>query len=101
MAKLRIEPWPEGVVISVRAKPASHHNAVQGVHDGALRVCVTAAPEKGKANKSIGELLAKTLGIAKSHVQLIAGKTSSHKRFLVKGMAAEEILGALLPTMDD
>ena len=48
---VQIEPHPQGVVIAVRAQPGAKKNGITGEHDGALKVSVTQAPEKGKANK--------------------------------------------------
>jgi uncharacterized protein YggU (UPF0235/DUF167 family) len=47
---------------------------------------VTAAPEKGKANKAVAEVLAELLQVAKSAVELLSGATSSQKRFLAVGV---------------
>ena len=98
---VHFETREDGIVIPVRAKPAARHNGVDGIHNGAVRVSVTAAPEKGKANRAIGELLAKLLGVSKSQVVLIAGETSSHKRFLVTGRELDEVRLALQEWAED
>ena len=49
------------------------------------------APEKGKANKAVIELLAKKLGLKKSQIELIAGETSHQKRFLMRGVESDEV----------
>ena len=87
---LEIEQTPEGVVIQVKALPGSRKSEVRGEQGGMLKVSVTQIPEKGKANKAVQEQLAKGLGLRKSQVQLISGKTSPIKRFLITGMTAEE-----------
>ncbi|MBL7697683.1 MAG: DUF167 domain-containing protein [Chitinophagaceae bacterium] len=46
-----------------------------------LKIYVTAAPEDGKANKAVIELLAKELGLAKSSI-LIIGGTHSRKKLI-------------------
>lgn len=56
-----------------------------------LRIAVTAAPEKGKANQAIAALIGRELGLAKSSIELIAGETSSHKRFLLIGADRESV----------
>ena len=61
------------------------------LQDGALKVCVTQAPEKGKANKAIVEVLAKWLGVRKSQIELISGETASQKKFLVREIEQEEL----------
>ena len=69
----------------------AHRSEVRGEQDGALKVCVTQSPEKGKANKAIVELLAKSLSLRKSQIELIAGETSPQKRFLIRGVTPEEL----------
>ncbi|MDR1925813.1 MAG: DUF167 domain-containing protein [Planctomycetaceae bacterium] len=79
----------EGVLLEVRAHPAAKRNEIKGCHNGALKVYVTQAPEKGKANKSIKELLAKSLKIKSSQIELVSGETSSSKKFLLRNIDAE------------
>jgi hypothetical protein len=77
-----------GVILPVRAQPGARKNAVVGEHNGALKVAVTAAPEKGKANKALVKLLAESLGLSKSHIELVSGETSQDKRFLIRAVDA-------------
>lgn len=82
---------PTGAIVRVRAQPGARRSGIVGEHDGALKIAVTAAPEKGKANKALVEVLARALGVRKSSVQLIAGETSGHKRFRVLGIGPAEL----------
>ena len=75
----------------VRAQPGARRNELRGFQDGMLKVCVTQSPEKGKANKAVVELLCKSLGLKRSQLELTAGETSHQKRFLVRGIGAEEL----------
>jgi len=86
-----LETSDEGVVLPVKAKAAARSNAIRGMHDGVLRVDVTTAPEKGKANKAIQALLARHFCLPRSSVVLIAGATNPHKRFLLCGISAEAV----------
>ena len=86
-----LKPHPGGTILSVRAQPGARRNEVRGIQDGALKVCVTQAPEKGKANKAIVEVLAKWLGVRKSQIELISGETASQKKFLVHEIEQEDL----------
>ena len=88
---IALEPHPEGTILPVRARAGARRNEVCGEQDGALKVSVTQAPEKGKANKALIALLSKALRVRKSQVQLIAGETSPQKRFLVRGVEPGEL----------
>ena len=86
----------EGVRLRVKARPGAGRNAITGVHNGAVRIGVTAAAEKGKANASITKLLAKTLGIAKSRIALTSGHTSSEKVFTILHTSVDDVHEAIL-----
>lgn len=88
---VELEQDPRGVVFPVRAHAGARRNAILGERQGALRVAVTAAPEKGKANRAIIDVLSKALGVPKSTVELISGETSPQKRFLVIDGDSSEI----------
>ncbi|MCC6125061.1 MAG: DUF167 domain-containing protein [Pirellulales bacterium] len=92
---IALESHPDGVVLPVRAQPGSRKNELRGEHEGMLKVCVTQAPEKGKANKAIAEFLAKTLGLKKSQIELLSGETSPRKKFLVRGIEAHDLAAKL------
>lgn len=70
-----------GTLISVRATPRARRNAVTIDQTGAIRVSVTAPPDNGKANAAAAELLAKSLGVAKSRLTLVRGATARDKVF--------------------
>lgn len=67
------------VLLPILAQPKAGRNAIVGVHDGRLKVAVTQAPERGKANDAILKLLAKELGLKRSQLELAAGETSRRK----------------------
>ena len=90
-----IESHPSGVIIRVKARPGARRNGFAGLHADALRIDVTAAPEKGKANEAIIALLAEAFHVAKSQIELISSPANPQKRFLIRSLdlaAAEELL---------
>jgi len=88
---VQLEQTSEGIVLPVKAQAGARRNGVVGEHAGSLKVAVTQAPEKGKANDAIIEVLAELLDLKRSHVQLVSGTTSSQKKFLVAGVALDEL----------
>jgi uncharacterized protein len=80
----------EGCVLAVRAQPGARRNGVVGKQNGALKIAVTAPPDRGRANTAIAEVLADALGLKKSQVGLISGPTSRAKRFLLRGITVEQ-----------
>ena len=70
--------------IVVRVKPGSKKGPlVQTSLTGELLVYVREPAVEGRANKAVVELLAKYFEVPKSHVQLISGHTSRHKKFII------------------
>lgn len=56
------------------------------MHDGRLKVAVTAPPVDGSANETVIELFAKELGIAKRQLEITAGHTSRRKTIRIEGV---------------
>lgn len=95
----------EGAVLPVWAKPGSRHVGLIDEHDGALLVAVAAPAEDGRANEAIVRMLAETLNLRRSHIELLSGGASRRKRFLIRGIGPAELLdridAALEPTLFD
>jgi uncharacterized protein (TIGR00251 family) len=89
---LTLRATPEGVVVLIQAQPGARKNAVLGEHAGRLKVAVTQAPEKGKANDAILDVLSQALGVKRSQVHLLRGDTSRQKEVLISGLTVEELL---------
>jgi uncharacterized protein (TIGR00251 family) len=83
---LDLQVTSAGVILPVHAQPGARKNGVTGIHAGRLKVAVTEAPEKGKANQALVKLLAALLEIRPSQITLVAGATSHHKKFLIAGL---------------
>lgn len=87
----KIALHPDGIVLPIRAQPGAKKNSIHGVHDGALKVSVQAAPEDGKANDAIMELLKKSLGIKRNQIEMLSGQTSRNKKILIRELKLEEL----------
>jgi uncharacterized protein (TIGR00251 family) len=97
---ISLQAHSEGVVLAVKAQAGARENAVRGEHEGALKVAVTQVPEKGKANRAITKVLAKTLGLRRSQLQLIDGETHSNKRFLIRNAEIDQLSARLKQLAD-
>jgi uncharacterized protein len=76
--------------LAVRLTPNGGRDALEGTEIGAdgeamLKARVTAVPEKGKANKALVALLAKSLKIPKSSISVMSGDTSRKKILRIDG----------------
>jgi uncharacterized protein (TIGR00251 family) len=97
---IQLQQHAEGVVLPVRARAGARSNALGGIQDGELKVAVTQAPEKGKANKAIMQLLCEQLSLKRSQLELVAGDTSTRKRFLVRSISAGELADRIMGHVD-
>ncbi len=91
----------EGVTVAVRAQPGAKKTAITGVYgEGAaaqLKIAVQAPPIEGRANEALIAFLARTCGVPKSAVTLLAGELARSKVFLLRGITlaqAEAVLVA-------
>jgi uncharacterized protein (TIGR00251 family) len=96
-----VKEHPEGCVLPVRAQPGARRVGIIGEQAGALKVAVSAAPEQGKANKALVEVLARTLHVKKSQVELLSGATSRDKKFLILGLRVAQLLAILAGSGND
>jgi uncharacterized protein len=89
---------PSRVRLSLRVVPnAARAEIVGWLEDGSLKVKVAAPPEGGRANREVLDLLAKTLGLGRRDLSIIAGEKGRHKIIAVRGLS-EEALRATLPS---
>jgi len=65
--------------LRLRVSPKAKRNAVAGWHGDALKVSVTAVPERGRANDAVVALLAEALGVAPSSIEVVSGAASKDK----------------------
>lgn len=72
-------------VISVKVTPRAGRNEVWVDQDGTLCIRVTAVPEDGSANRAVEEQLAKSVGVAKSRVAVVAGQKARTKKIAIGG----------------
>ena len=79
------------LLLKVRAAPGSRREEVLGIHGDALRVAVRAPPDRGKANASLVEVLARWLGLPRSEVDVHGGGASRDKWIRIGSISREEL----------
>ncbi len=82
--------------IIIKLIPSGPSNKIRGWDNGPegpktiLKISVTAAPEKGKANKALIGLLSKELGIAQNTIEITRGETDRLKTVKITALPAEK-----------
>ena len=93
MTNPHIQELDGGIVFTAKVVPGSSgQTRFCGLLDGMLKIKVSAAPEKGKANKCLQEFLARKLDVRKNTVSIISGQTNPVKRVQVLGITIETLL---------
>ena len=83
-----------GVRVTVRLTPKAASERIKGVVAdaqgiGVLRVAVTAAAERGRANRALIKLLAKEWQMAKSSIVLVGGAKNRNKTLRIEGPTSQ------------
>ena len=85
------------ITLKVKVVPGASCTQLSGWLGDALKVRVSAPPEKGKANAAVEALLAGTLGLPVKSVRIVAGKGSQQKLVEIEGLSAAELRRKLCP----
>ena len=81
----------ETVAFSVRVVPRASRDKIAGIHDGALRVRLTAPPVEGAANEALVAFLSGVLRVPKRDIEIVSGQTARNKVVSVYGLSPREI----------
>ena len=79
------------IILEILVQPRASRAKIGPMHDGRLKISVTAAPVDGSANAAVIALLAKRLGIARSDIEMIAGASSRRKTLRIANATERQI----------
>jgi uncharacterized protein (TIGR00251 family) len=77
--------------LRLRVVPGASRAGIVGRYGAAWKVRITAAPEAGKANDAVLELLARTLDIPRRNLAIETGATSRDKIVSLTGLGEEAV----------
>ena len=95
MPELDIREVDGALIFPVKVVSASSTTRFSGLYDRMIKVKVSAAPEKGKANTSLVKFLAGRLGVKKSDMTIVSGHATALKQIRVTGISAHTLLQKL------
>ena len=87
---INIREVEDGIVVSVKVQPNASRDRVVGEYGDQLKIAVTVAPEKGKANKVVIKVLSRLLGVKSSDIEILSGETSRDKKVLIRNISEED-----------
>jgi uncharacterized protein (TIGR00251 family) len=85
----------EGAVVEIYVQPRASRNEIVGIHEGRLKVRLTAPPVEGEANKDCIRFLAKLIGVPRSSVVILQGHKTRAKTLLIRGVTSEQVVERL------
>ena len=77
--------------LRLRVAPGASRSAVVGRHGDGWKVRVAAAPERGRANEALLDLLTETLSVPRAGVRVVSGAASRDKIVELAGIDPAEI----------
>jgi uncharacterized protein len=96
MSNPTIQEIDGGVVFTAKIVPGSSGpTRFCGLLDGMVKFKVSAAPERGKANKCLLKFLAKQLDVKRNAISIISGQTSPVKHVEISGISADTLMEKL------
>jgi hypothetical protein len=93
--ELQVNESRAGLVVRLHVLPRAKRCEIAGVHNGALKIKVTAPPVDDAANRAIVEFLSKLLDLSKSSLQILSGFKSRDKILQVKGLSRSDFLARI------
>jgi uncharacterized protein (TIGR00251 family) len=86
--------------LTLRVLPGAGRSQIVGRYGNAWKVRVGAAPERGRANTALLELLSKQLRVPRSEITIVSGHTGRDKVVELRGLNADEAAVRLLEERD-
>jgi uncharacterized protein YggU (UPF0235/DUF167 family) len=80
------------VRLSITVTPKSRANEIRASRaEGIVKIRVTAAPENGRANRAVLDLLSERLDLPRGSLRIVGGPASRKKWIEVEGMEEGEL----------
>jgi uncharacterized protein YggU (UPF0235/DUF167 family) len=76
--------------IRIKVIPGATRTGIEWYGDQ-LKIKVNVAPEKGRANAAVANLLAAKLGIAVSAITIVSGQSSALKTLEIRGVTLAQL----------
>lgn len=84
--------------LRLRVSPGASRSEIVGRYGEAWKIRVNAAPESGKANRAVVDLLAAMFEIPRARITIVSGRASRDKTVVVEGLTSE-VVGARLASL--
>ena len=90
--KFHMHDGQKGAALAVRITPRASKNEISEIlNDGTVKIRLTAPPVEGKANEALISFLAEVIGVPKSKIEIVAGKTGRDKLVSILDMDTDTV----------
>ncbi len=90
----------DGTRLELAVQPNARKTQLVGEYNQRLKIRISSPPADGKANAAIQKYLSKLLGISKSKVIILLGKTGRTKTVLLRGVTPEDAANLILENLE-
>jgi uncharacterized protein (TIGR00251 family) len=85
--KIPFKRTKNGITIEVKVEPRSSNKGIAGVMDNnVVKVKLTAPPVEGAANEQLIDVLAEVLGVKRSNIRIVKGRSAKVKVVEIAGI---------------
>jgi hypothetical protein len=81
----------EQATIEVQVQPNASQNKLTRIENGILYLKIAAPPLRGKANQELIRFLSDILGVGRTSLSIVKGKTSRRKVIAIEGLTQEQV----------
>lgn len=78
-------------LLKIYVQPKSSQVGFKGVHDNMLKLCISAAPVDGKANRAVVAYLAKFFQVSRKEVVIVSGEMSRRKKVIIGDLEEDQL----------
>ncbi len=82
-------------LLDIKVAPKSSRSTVVLDQSSNVKLYLNSPPVNGKANEQCIRLLAKALGVPKSHIEIARGASGRNKRIAIAGLDMSEVIARL------
>ena len=87
------------LVLTVYIQPRASRTRISGLHGETLKLCITAPPVEGRANRAVVEYISSLFKVPKKSVVITSGQHSRTKRLTITNISlatARDLLNRVL-----
>ena len=93
--ELQVQETNAGLLVRLHVLPRARRSEIAGLHNGALKIRITAPPVDDAANRAIIEFFAALLGLPRSGLKIKAGGKSREKTLQIEGISRAGFLSKI------